>query len=397
MFSFLPETQAYLKHAFREMKGFDWEGSYRPMARAAIKSVLEGQLRWEIEEAIGFKPYERSQERTDYRNGSYIRHLLTEMGDVEIEVPRLRKGHFEFRALARYFRRSKSIDRAILGCFVYGHSTRKVGKALVSILGETISSSTVSRVSRCLDEAVLEYHDRLLADRYRFLFFDGIVLKKRGPDSNRRRFFLCAYGITGEGNPEMIDFRQAQGESQSAWEGFLRDLYNRGLLGEKTELIAMDGGKGLHAALEVVYSRIPRQRCWAHKARNVLDRVRKKDQPTVKKMMNRIWGAKNLRSATKAYWNLAQEWRKTYPGAVQCLEKDLDELLHFFSIKDQNLWSKIRTTNPIERAFREVKRRTKPMGVFGDRQSMERIVFAVFHHLNNSKKMNPFSNFTHNS
>lgn len=397
MFGSLPENHAYLKHSFREMKGFDWEGDHRPMAREAIKKIIEGQLQWEIETALGFKPYEHSAERSDYRNGSYVRHLLTEMGDIEIEVPRLRKRGFAFHALARYLRRSKSIDRAILGCFVYGHSTRKVGRALAPILGESISASTVSRISRCLDEAVLAYHTRSLSDRYRFLFFDGIVLKKKGPDSNRRRVFLSAYGVPWGGEPEMIDFRQAHGESALAWEGFLRDLYQRGLLGEKTELIITDGGRGLHGALEVVYSRIPRQRCWAHKSRNVLDRVKKKDQPAVKRMLNRIWGAKNLRSATKAYWNLAHEWRETYPGAIHCLEKDLDELLQFYSIKDEELWSKIRTTNPIERAFREVKRRSRPMGVFGDRQSMERIVFAIFHHLNNPKKMNPFSNFTQNS
>jgi transposase-like protein len=377
------------------MKGFDWEGDFRPIARDALKKLLEDRLQEEIDEVLEVEHYGRGEQRRGYRNGSYIRHLLTEMGDLEIKVPRIREGGMIFEVFEQYKRRCRSVDRAILGCFVYGHSTRKVGEALAPILGEGVSSSTVSRISRCLDDAVAEYHRRPLVDRYRFLFFDGIVLKKRGPDRNRRRVFLCAYGIRWDGVAEMIDFIQAHGESQSAWEAFLNDLYKRGVEGKKTELIITDGGKGLHAALDVIYSRIPQQRCWAHKARNVLNRVKEKDKDKIKKMIHRIWGAKNRREATKAYWKLAHEWRHIYPQAIKCLERDLDDLLAFYAIAQSEWWSKIRTTNPIERSFREVKRRTRPMGVFTNRESMERIVFAVFHHLNNRWKMKPLKLFTH--
>jgi transposase-like protein len=301
-----------------------------------------------------------------------------------------------FQVFEAYARRAKSIDRAILGCFVMGHSTRKVGKALAPLLGEKVSSATVSRISRLLDEAVEAYHHRPLRDVYRFLFLDGVVLKKRGPLGNRRRVFLCAYGIRFDGVCEMIDFIQVHGESQNAWESFLNDLYGRGLIGEKTALVITDGSPGLHTALEVVYPRIPRQRCWAHKTRNVLDKVKRKDQGRIKTMIHRIWGAKNRTEATKAYWKLAQGWRKDYSQAIACLEKDLDDLLTFYSIPNPELWSKIRTTNPIERAFREVRRRTRPMGVFTNRESMERILYAVFHHLNNEWEMTPLKLFTQN-
>lgn len=395
MFGYLPETNNYLKHAFREMKGFDWEGDFRASARFALKTILEGRLYEEISEELEVEPYARGPQRKGYRNGSYARHLLTEMGDLEIRVPRLRQGGIKFEVFARYARRCKSIDRAILGCFVFGNSTRKVGAALAPLLGEKVSSSTVSRIARCLEEAVFEYHQRSLADRYRFLFFDGVVLKKRGGGRNRRRVFLCAYGIRWDGVCEMIDFLQAHGESQNAWEAFLNDLYRRGLTGKKTEMIITDGGKGLHAALEVIYPRIPHQRCWAHKTRNVLVKVKEKDKAKIKKMIHRIWGAKNLREATKAYWKLAHEWRRSYPQAISCLERDLDDLLTFYAVSQSEWWSKIRTTNPIERSFREVKRRTRPMGVFTNRGSMERIVYAIFHHLNNQWKMKPLKLFTH--
>src|SRR5207344_3276305 len=145
---------------------------------------------------------------------------------------------------------------------------------------------------------------------------------------------------------------------------------------------ATDGGTGLHQALQIVYPKIVMQRCWAHKTRNVLDKVKKIDQPAVKQALNRISHASNRREASQAYWRFSSRWAKPYPRAVACLKKDFDQLLSFFQIKNSQLWSRLRTTNLIERAFREVRRRTRPMGVMAHTQSLQRIVFAVFHHLN---------------
>ena len=150
--------------------------------------------------------------------------------------------------------------------------------------------------------------------------------------------------------------------------------------------MATDGGTGLHAALQIVYPKPLLQRCWAHKTRNVLDKVKEKDQGAVKKALNRISHAENQRAATEAYRRFASNWRKDYPRAVACVERDLDQLLSFFQIKNAKLWSRLRTTNLIERSFREVRRRTRPMGVMAHTQSLQRIVFAVFHHLNENWK-----------
>jgi len=186
-------------------------------------------------------------------------------------------------------------------------------------------------------------------------------------------------------------------ESQACWESFLNDLYKRGLTGSGLKLIATDGGTGLHGALQIVYPKVLTQRCWAHKTRNVLDKVKRKDQEAVKKALSRISHAQNQRQARAAYARLVLRWNRTYPRAVRCLEKDLDELLSFFQIQNSKLWSRLRTTNLIERAFREVRRRTRPMGVMANTQSLQRIVFAVFHHLNQNWSLHPIINFTHNS
>jgi transposase-like protein len=124
----------------------------------------------------------------------------------------------------------------------------------------------------------------------------------------------------------MIDFYPAASESAACWEAFLADLYRRGLQGSPCQLIATDGGTGLHQALQIVYPKTLLQRCWAHKTRNVLDKVKKKDQPAVKKALNRISHAANRREAAQAYWRFSSRWRKAYPSAVLCLKKDFDQL-----------------------------------------------------------------------
>ena len=182
--------------------------------------------------------------------------------------------------------------------------------------------------------------------------------------------------------PEIIDFVIVQGESQDAWEGFLNDLYRRGLEDEGVQMIITDGGKGLMSALPLVYPRIPLQRCWAHKVRNVLNYVRKRDYAAIKRSLHAISHAQGIREAQGALRRFKQRWGATYPKAVACLRKDEEDLLTFFQINDPSLFSQIRTTNAIERRFREVKRRTRPMGVFSNRASMERILYAVFSYEN---------------
>jgi len=405
-------TARNVNRALREINAFEWEGDYRPEAASRLKELLEERMDEELEQYLGRARHERRSkgDPQDYRNGSYLRHLLTEIGNLILQVPRSRKGSLS-RVLEAYKRRSRTVDQLIMACFVLGTSTRKVSTALLSLLGERVSASTVSEVAKRLDHAVRRYHERKLEDGYRFLFFDGVVLKQKGAAKVQKKIILCVYGMSWEGRKEMIDFLLATSESQNAWEGFLRDLYERGLEGKRCELITTDGGNGLRNALEVVYPRIPRQHCWAHKTRNVLDKVKKTDQEKVKKDLQRISHAKNRQAATQAYWSFCQKYRKVYPGAVKNLESEIEDLLSFYQVKLSSkerqglnakeiqqaqmiLWKKIRTTNLIERAFREVKRRTRPMGVFGNKGSMERILYAVFYHYNSKGKEVPSFLFT---
>jgi transposase-like protein len=379
-----------IKHM--DVQGIDW-GEARPASAAALREILEQRMHGLLGNRIAELAARGIQDR---RNGHYSRWLLTAVGAIELAVPRARTVSVaDF--LGRYARREPAIDRLILGCFVLGLSTRKVGEALLPLLGERVSPATVSRVAQTLDAAVAAFHRRPLANHYRVLVLDGVVLSRKTGGGALRRPVLVALGLRRDGRKEIVDFRHAPAESRAAWEGFLGDLHARGLTGEDLALIVTDGGAGLLAALPLVYPRVPEQRCWAHKTRNVLDRVRRADRPAFKRDLHRISHAANRTVARRAARRLTGRWRARYPAAVRCLVQDLDALLEFLRFDDEAWRTATRTTNAIERRFREVRRRTRPMGVFSDRTSIDRILFAVFTYENQKEGTSAPFLLTHNS
>lgn len=386
-----------VKQAVRMLKHMnvqapEW-GGYREAGREAVARVLEERMHALVGNRIAELA---AMGVADRRNGAYRRQLLTSLGAIELAIPRSRTSS-AVGVIRAYARRERWVDRVILACFVLGLSTRKVGEALLPILGERVSPATVSRVARTLDEAVAAFHRRPLANRYRALVFDGVVLSRKTGAGALRRPVLVALGITLERRLEILDFVLAPAESQSAWEAFLNDLHARGLSGEGVSLIVTDGGAGLLAALPLVYPRVRVGRCWAHKSRNVLDKVRAADRERVKRDLHRISHAIDRVAARAEARRFVSRWRLRYPSAVRCLQQDLDELLACFVFDDPDWRKAARTTNAIERRFREVRRRTRPMGVFTDRTSMERILFAVFTHENqNAGTAAPFL-LTHTS
>lgn len=386
-------SQAY--RVIKQMRLQGWEAveECREAARAAVREHLRRRM---VEARSRFLLDLAAREQGDRANGSYQRHLLTEMGNVILQVPRTRTWSAA-GLLHAYRRRSQSVDRAILACFLLGLSTRKVARALLPMLGEPVSAATVSNIAKTLDTAVEAFHRRAIRQRYRVLVFDGVVLARKTGAGAVRRPVLVVLGIRPDRRKEVIDFRLAPGESTQAWEAFLNDLQRRGLSGEGVELVCSDGGSGLRAALPLVYPQLPIQLCWAHKTRNILDRVRRPDQPAVKRSLRAISHATGLARARSAAARFVRRWGSLYPRAVACLRSSLEDLLHFYRFADQRWRTASRTTNAIERRFREVRRRTRPMGVMADRLSIERILYAVFSYENLSAGTGTPLALTHNS
>lgn len=385
----LPEAMSIVKQMTNE--GFELGGGYRPLARQAMAEIIETQMRLAVDQYLDGLD---DGEIVDRRNGTYQRHLLTALGDIELDVPRTRL-YCPTDVLRAYSRREAEIDRLIAAGFVLGLSTRKVGEALLPLLGRPVSAATVSRVAKSLDDAVLAFHSRPLGGRYRALILDGVVISRKTGMGALKRPVLVALGLRHDGKKEIIDFQLAASEGERQWERFLNSLFMRGMDASCFEMICVDGGKGLLAALSTVYPNMPIQRCWAHKIRNVLDKVRKADREDVRDDLRDIMNAGTEMVARSCARDFADRWERDYPKAVKCLREDFDHMVTCWKYKTLEERKQVRTTNAIERRFREVRRRTRPMGVFQDITSMDRILYAIFINENKSQGTHTTFALTH--
>lgn len=358
---FYPERQDItfmLKEAEKDLWGF-----MREEMRRGFKHMLEGLLRHEQEEYLELERHERSRKRKGYRAGYSSITLTTSLGSIRIRRPRLRKQRYRSSVLPNYTKNERELVDLIANLYLVGVSTRKMSKGLESILGkEGISSTQVSIITNRVKERIEEFHRRPLEDRYVYLYLDGIRITIKGTDEKGREYvLLVAYGVDRKGRKEIIDFIPVRSESENNWSGFLFNLYERGLKGKQLKLVVVDGSKGVSNALDAIYNRVLRQRCWAHKMRNVSTYLRKSDEEKCLDEAKGMYRSKSLRQALKRFKRWKARWEGAYPKATHCIEKDLDELLNFFHF-DRSHWKKIRTTNPIERLFREFRRRTNVMG-----------------------------------
>lgn len=401
-------TLVTLKHRWSRVKDFinytqpkDFWMDINAYLRKLTKGFMEDIMEEELIQYMQTQPYQRtSLPRIDYRNGYYRRNLDTSLGPIEsIIVPRSRSGLYRPTAFARYQRRQESVNQMICNVFLRGISTRDVAGALKPVLGFDFSASTVSRITRRLDKNVKEFHERKLLDEYQFLFLDGIAISVKGSLKAKKILILVAYGITMFGKKELIAFRIANAESSLACESFLNELFRRGFEGKHLKLIITDGSKGFIHAIGMVYPNVLHQRCWVHKLRNATKTIRKNDLAGFKRDIQRIYNAASHRNAVRQFKRFKNIWNRIYPKAVKCIEKDLDSLLAFLTIpiKEQHrifIRRQIRTTNIIERSFREVRRRTRPMSCFKNTDSVQRIIFAIFSKLNAKWKARPLDEFT---
>ena len=377
-----------LKDWWPEVKENFWD----PNVKAKIKELLKTLMQQTLIEDMELQ----RQQMPDpvYRNGYYPRTLVTEFGTIdELRIPRLRKGAFNNRVFERYQRHRTEVDNLLQNIFLAGVSTRRVGEILQPLLQTKVSATKVSRVCRKLDAHVTTYHKRTLIDEYQYLILDAINLKVRYNGKYHNRRVLAAFGITVFGKRELIDFKQAKGESQDAWESLLHSLYNRGLLGQHLKLIVMDGSAGLKAACELVYPNAKIQRCWFHKLQNVSGYCKKKYQQDCLNQARKIYKAKSRPHALREFKTWKKHWQRFCPKAVRCLEKDLENLLPFLDCPESHR-IKVRTTNVIERTFREARRRIRVFSCFTNIQSSERILYAIFDHLNRRWKNQPLKLFT---
>lgn len=328
--------------------------------RGSFKKMLELLLNAEQDQELELINIPR--DNPIYRSGYKPITINTTIGRVMINRPRLREQLYESKVLPKYTKNEESILNLIRDLYLVGVSTRKMEVALRNILGRYgISAASVSNITGQVIPEIESFHKRPIEDIYVYLYLDGITITVAGNDGKGKKYILLvAYGVNKYGMKEIIDFVMVRSESYDNWNGFLFNLYERGFKGVNLKLIIVDGGKGLSQALDSLWQRTLRQRCWMHKLMNVCKYLKKSDEDICINQARGIYNAVSLRQAIKRFNAWKDRWNKLYPKAVNCIEKDLDELLTIFHF-DESHRIKLRTTNPIERAFKEFRRRTNVM------------------------------------
>jgi transposase-like protein len=392
MAKIIPITE-HFQHFLTDMKESFW-GDVYGQTKLAWQGFLELESQRQRDRFSGWGRYERrSGKRRDYRNGCYERDFVTRFGTLRLRIARTREKSFLPRGIERFQRRADEVAMLIREAFLRGISTRAVGRVVALLTEEVVSATTVSKLTRDLDGAVKQFHEARLSDDYAYLFLDGVSLRVRRPAGRKRVQMLVAYGVRRDGTRHLLAFLRSQGESQGDWEGLLQDLYRRGLEGKQLGLIVTDGCPGLAAAISTVYPRVRHQRCWVHKMRNLLEKVRRRDYDQVKADAQAMYLAESRAQAEQAFRRFRARWRREYGPMVRRLEHDLPELLNFFAFP-RHLWRKLRTTNVIERCFVEVRHRTRPMVCFVNVESVDRIIYSIFQRFNLEWKTRTLSVFT---
>jgi transposase-like protein len=351
--------------------GMDLDGDFLRESIALLTRLL---MEVEVSEQIGAERYERSDERLDHRNGYRERHWETRVGDIPIRIPKLRRGSYFPSFLEPRRRAERALIAVIQSAYVQGVSTRKVDD-LVQALGlGGIDKSKVSRMCKELDEAVTAFRNRPLEKEYPYLWLDGLYLKVRQNHRIVNMAVVIAIGVRESGERDILAVDIGASEEGAFWTAFLRSLVARGLQG--VQLVISDAHKGLKEAIETVLTGASWQRCRVHFMRNVLAHIPKRDKSMVAAALRTIFAQPNQEAARQQLAEVARAMGERWPKAADVLLAGEEDVLSYMTFPPEH-WTRIYSTNPLERLNREVKRRTNVVGIFPDSDAVLRLVGSV--------------------
>jgi putative transposase len=346
------------------------------LIRSSVELVLQALIDAEATAFIGAAPHERSDERTNYRNGHRARLLTTKAGDVELKIPKLRQGSFFPQILERRRRVDKALYAVVMEAYVHGVSTRKVDD-LVQALGSAtgISKSEVSRICAELDREMEGFRTRKLGHvAFPYLFCDATYVKGRVNGRVVSRAVVVVTGVTATGNREVLGCDVGDSEDGAFWTAFLRSLRSRGLSGVR--LVISDHHLGLKSAIEKVFVGASWQRCRVHFMRNALAKVPRAKAQMVAATIKTIFVQPDRAHIARQLDEVATVLRASFPDVADQLTDAGPDLLAFSAFPITH-WTKIWSTNPLERVNAEIKRRTNVVGIFPNDASVLRLVTAV--------------------
>lgn len=359
--------------------GSEGVGAFKDLIKVGMEKIIQEALEGEVTEFLGrewYKRQETEQGLKGYRNGYYDRQIKTSGGALEVKAPRVRQTEEEFTSqiLKRVETLEEEVKRLSMEMYVRGLSTRDIEEVFVDSEGQKLlSKSTVSKINEKLQKEYEEFSQRDLSIfDVVYLFVDGVYEAVRRYTNNQA--LLCAWGIMSDGRKQIISMMTVQSESQTAWEMFFEDMLTRGL--RQPLLVIADGGKGAKSAIIRCFPKAYRQRCIAHKMRNISVKLPTDKQKEVLKEVREIYYAAEYEEAKQKSAMLTEKYVNQYPSMVKCLNEDIEACLMHLKFPAEHRHF-IRTTNMLERAFEEQKRRTKVFPQHENEKSLSGLVFAV--------------------
>ena len=353
----------------------DHNEAFRELLAASLNSVLKV----ESQEQLQADPYERTEKRTDSRNGFRDRELKTRIGTIILHVPRHRNQPFKTMIFENYSRSEEALIASMAEMVVNGVSTRKVSRVMETLCGTSYSKSAVSDLCKDLDKEVNQFKNRPLKENYPFLIVDATYLKIRENHRIISKAFMLALGINKQGCREVLGFGVYAKESAETWTEFLKGLKDRGL--EGLLMITSDSHEGIIKAAGQVFPDVPWQRCQFHFARNISSKAPKKYQAGLRAELNEMFNAKSIEKAREKRDAILNDYHDVAESAMECLDEGFESSMTAMMLPS-GLYRSCRTSNAIERINRELKRRSKVIGIFPNEASVIRLMGCVLMELN---------------
>lgn len=337
-----------------------------------LAQVLRDYMEAEVSQRTGAAHGERSATRENHRNGYRERPLETRLGTLELSIPKLRQGSYFPTFMEPRRRWERAFVNVVATAYVEGVSTRKM-EALVEAMGaKGMSKSEVSRMAASLDVEVKEFRERRLDGKaFPYIWLDAMYVKVREGGRIVSKAVLVAFGVNEDGEREVLGVDVTNGEMQACWKAFLEHLVGRGLRG--VQLVISDAHSGLRKAISAVMNSTTWQRCYVHFIRDVLSHLPKSKQGFVAAALRNVFQQTTVEHAKEAMGKVVSLLEQKHPNVAELVVEAEDDVLSYFGFPEAHR-RQIRSTNPLERINKELRRRVRVVGVFPNDAALLRLV-----------------------
>ncbi|MEG3040665.1 MAG: IS256 family transposase [Clostridium sp.] len=340
-----------------------------------FREVLQESLEAEMDEALGYGKYDYTEKSSENsRNGYSKKTVKTELGPVEINVPRDRNGEFDPKIIAKHQRSANGIEDKILSLYATGMTTRDIAEQVKGLYGINVSAETVSNITNRILPLVSDWQNRPLESTYSFIFMDAIHYKVREEKQIVVKAAYVIIGVNMDGVKEVLGIWIGANESSKFWLSVLNDLKNRGV--QNVFIFCVDGLNGFKEAIGAVYPFARIQRCIIHQIRSSMKYIPYKDRKAFVSDLKTVYSAVNEENAMNNLMSLKDKWDKKYPNAIKSWEDNWDNLSTFFAFPN-NIRKIIYTTNVIESLNSQFRKVTKTKLIFPNDDSLLKMLYLA--------------------